>query len=73
MRNDLNIFRVNIVLQTLCVRSMARVIDRACCVSIIKLTYFGAEFEAECVTFRPASTVLDHASVVACGLTRILA
>ena len=28
---------------------------------IAKLTYFGAEFETECATFRPASTGLDLA------------
>ena len=26
----------------------------------VKLIYFGAEFEMECATFRPASTGLDH-------------
>ena len=36
-----------------------------------KLTYFGAVFEMECATFRPASTRLDHALVVACGLTQL--
>ena len=29
---------------------------------IVKLTYFGAEFEMECATFRPASMGLDHAN-----------
>ena len=37
-----------------------------------KLTYFGAQFETECGTFRPTSTVLDHSLVVACDLTQIL-
>ena len=32
---------------------------------IVQLTYFRAEFETECVTFRPSSTVLDHALVLA--------
>ena len=40
---------------------------------IVKLTYFGAEFETEYATFRPACTGLDHAFMVACGLTQILA
>ena len=37
-----------------------------------KLTYFGVKFETLNTTFRPASTGLDHALVVACGLTEIL-
>ena len=40
---------------------------------IITLTYFGAEFEMERATFRPASASLDHAMVVVCGLNHILA
>ena len=37
-----------------------------------KLTYFGAQFETECGTFRPTSTGLYHSLVVACDLTQIL-
>ena len=33
---------------------------------IVKLTYFGAEFETECTTFRPASIGLDRALAIAC-------
>ena len=39
---------------------------------IVKLTYFGAEFETECATFRPAFTDLTHALVVVCDMTQIL-
>ena len=38
-----------------------------------KLTYFGAKlYTLFNTTFRPGSTGLDHALVVACGLTQIL-
>ena len=40
---------------------------------VVKLTYFGAELETECATCRPTYASLDHAMLVVCGLTHILA
>ena len=39
---------------------------------IVKLIYFGEHFLKR-ATFRPASTGLDHALMVACGLKQVLA
>ena len=41
-------------------------------VMLVKLTYFGAEFETECAIFQPDSAGLDHDFAVARELSQIL-